>query len=684
MWCDMPNMFRVKYMSTAYQRWENYPQSPVETTDYPFQIIFSAIGSPSGVEIARLIAYKYTPMVFWRTDGIDTVYVWPHHWYETASDVPVSYQLEDGVWEEYSGEDDVDDVYLKVDGVDVRAFEACNFDIYSAMGEGEEYLSGQMIKERDTLPTHSDTTYQWWHGAPRTPDETDDYPYQALIRVVVTIDEVEEPATWMLVVSQSPLYLSPLFPGVSEVTSSTYESNKVYDASLFSSILYAWQLVPDLSTGYIAEAGTGYGPPEIEATVEMTMHQNLGDIFDDSSLSTVAYPGNIDVVLVREVIAQPLGGLFAVKQSLVDATASTVQSGYYFSAGIRKDGTIWSAGFNEYGQLGVGDYSDRTEFTQSGAIKEWVKLACGGWHMMAIQSDGTLYGTGSEVSIGAGYSYTRNTFTQIGTETDWETVSCGYYQTMAIKTDGTLWGAGYNSSGELGTGDNSIKYTFTKIGTATNWKAVECGTGHTMAIKTDGTLWGTGWNLEGQLGLGDNADRNTFTQIGEETDWEMVSCGTAHTMAIKTDGTLWGTGRNGTGHLGLDDEIDRNTFTQIGVSTDWKSVSCGGDHTMAIKTDGTLWGTGFNQEGQLGLGDRTKRLSFTQVGVATDWEYARSGHSDTMAKNVAGELFCMGRNHKGQLGLGDTARRISIVSTEISGPYMENSIIRIDLDWRAI
>ena len=100
----------------------------------------------------------------------------------------------------------------------------------------------------------------------------------------------------------------------------------------------------------------------------------------------------------------------------------------------------------------------------------------------------------------------------------WTTISAGGYHTLALKSDGTLWAWGNNSSGQLGLGDTTNRNTPTQVGSDTHWQSITAGDNHTLAIKQDGTLSAWGWNVLGQLGLGDTTDRNTPIQVGSHTN----------------------------------------------------------------------------------------------------------------------------------------------------------------------
>ena len=93
----------------------------------------------------------------------------------------------------------------------------------------------------------------------------------------------------------------------------------------------------------------------------------------------------------------------------------------------------YSFGRNNYGQLGLGDTTQRTSPTKVGT-DTWTAVAGGEGHSLAINSDGYLYsfGRNNYGQLGLGDTSSRTSPTKVGTDT-WTAVAAGYYHSLAMK-----------------------------------------------------------------------------------------------------------------------------------------------------------------------------------------------------------------------------------------------------------
>lgn len=320
--------------------------------------------------------------------------------------------------------------------------------------------------------------------------------------------------------------------------------------------------------------------------------------------------------------------------------------------GVRANGTLWSWGNNNCGQLGTNNITSRSSpGTVAGGGTTWSNVGTGTDFSAGVKTDGTLWTWGaSGFGVGGGGTINRSSpGTTSGGGTNWSAVQAGHCQMIGLKTDGTLWTWGYNQQGGLGIGYSGFGTQrispVTTAGGGTTWCAIGNGSRSNAGIKTDGTLWTWGENLCGQLGEGTTTSRNSpGTVAGGGTTWCFVStvsvCG-RHRLAIKTDGTLWSWGNNDGGQLGDGSAAGTHRSspgTVAGGGTTWCTASSGNYHSGAIKTDGTLWTWGKNDVGALAEGSPygfgfvgTRCSPGTTIRGGTCWWKVSAGYKNMMA-----------------------------------------------------
>jgi alpha-tubulin suppressor-like RCC1 family protein len=353
----------------------------------------------------------------------------------------------------------------------------------------------------------------------------------------------------------------------------------------------------------------------------------------------------------------------------------SVAAGFIVTVALKSDGSLWAWGMNDYGQLG-NDITDSPfplevykDFILS-ANKNYISIAGGNHHTLALKSDGTLWAWGGNNRGQLGYtavetcldrttgsSFSCSTFPKkVGTDNNWGSIAAGDAHTAALKSNGTLWAWGGNWDGQLGDGTTVDRPSPVKIGADDNWVSVKTGTFHTVALKSDGTLWAWGYNVYGQLGYNTTEICFGYTcstlpkQVGTNNKWVSIAAGGGFTIALRSNGTLWAWGRNDYGQLGDGTNVNKNAPHRIGTDNNWVSIAAGRYHTVALKSDGTLWGWGDNSRGQLGDGTNVSKLIPTQIDLSNKWVSITAGEYHTIALKSNGTLWAWGDNSYGQIG----------------------------------
>ena len=347
---------------------------------------------------------------------------------------------------------------------------------------------------------------------------------------------------------------------------------------------------------------------------------------------------------------------FIILLSITESHAQCWQSidaGGHHTVGVASNGTLWTWGYNEQGQLGDGTIISKNVPQLIGSQTDWQAISGGNAYTVALKTDGTLWAWGQNTygQLGDGSTINRNVPVQIGTATNWVAVQAGYHHTIAKKSDGTLWAWGRNDYGQLGLGNNLNKRLPTKIGLETQWLSFDVGINHSVALKNDGSLWTWGWNSSGQLGDGTTTSKNIPTHIGLAT-WQSVDAGDVHTIAINQDGSLWNCGENFYGTLGLGfSGAFVAILSQVGTDNDWAKGSGGAGYTKALKIDGSMWAWGTN--GGRTFGNTTIPTSSSPIQIGSEiWDFVSSGTSFSI--NIKEDLssYVCGQNDSGQLGDG--------------------------------
>ena len=169
-----------------------------------------------------------------------------------------------------------------------------------------------------------------------------------------------------------------------------------------------------------------------------------------------------------------------------------VAAGTNFSVGITNDGRLWTWGLNTNFQLGDTTSTNKSSpITTAGGGTNWKLASCGYSHTVAVKTDGSVWTWGKndfgQLAFGATNASRSSPDTVTGAGLNWIRIHAGGNSSGGIKSDGSLWTWGANLSGECGDGNTSNSKT-SPAQTAlpvTSWKVVASGLGTICAIKEE-------------------------------------------------------------------------------------------------------------------------------------------------------------------------------------------------------
>ncbi len=205
--------------------------------------------------------------------------------------------------------------------------------------------------------------------------------------------------------------------------------------------------------------------------------------------------------------------------ALLGKTVTAVAAGQKHSLALCSDGTLIACGDNVYGVLGIGNQTVGASplpvpVLSSGVLsnKTVTAIAVGQGHNLALCSDGTIaaWGQNFESQLGDNSAINRDAPVSVFTNgLLWgktvTSIAAGGYHSLALCSDGTLASWGKNNYGQLG--NSSIVglsspgvLSISEALSGKSVSAITAGEFHSFALCSDGTLAGWGWNGFGQLG----------------------------------------------------------------------------------------------------------------------------------------------------------------------------------------
>lgn len=461
-------------------------------------------------------------------------------------------------------------------------------------------------------------------------------------------------------------------------------------------------------------------PPALEARAPWQSSSRLvrvrGVATDESGAPTVSAtidgetsPATLEDDGTFELVVTLAPGANAIVVEAEDAAGNVTETtlavyfGHRISVGnsqaaFLRDGTLFTWGRNELGQLGNGtligsrwgeDPEDARPVRYEVDLEGVVSIVTRQTFMAALRDDGSVWTWGSNGDGQLGYA-TASDCGSAGTSacgrvpaavpgiTNAIAVQAGFTHTMVLRDDGTVWSFGDNGDGQLGhSAEMGSVSTPTQVPGLTHVVQLAAGASSSYALLDDGAILAFGANDQGQLGLGtaDSDAHATPTHVPGVSNAIAVAASNTTAYALLADGTVLAWGRNHAGQVGVASDAttvlaptpvlrlaaDGTTSTLEGV------VGVAGDGFVgaALHADGSVLAWGLGSLGQLGQGflpdgarDLANRRAASPVAVGDAdrplfviQEIEVGAGGPTLALSRDGHLFGWGWSFQGSLGL---------------------------------
>lgn len=333
-----------------------------------------------------------------------------------------------------------------------------------------------------------------------------------------------------------------------------------------------------------------------------------------------------------------------VVASLAGYPIKQVSCGGAHTAAVADDGTLFTFGLNEKGQLGHsrGDkfVAAPLEVTLPDPV---ASVAAGDQHTLALTSAGEVWswGAAGEGALGIGHpKELRQVEPRLvrGLEGCKVTaVAAGAMHSMALTASGEVLTWGRGDFGALGHdpvgGCLGSEYTPRRVRAlgGSRLRTILAGPFSSGAVDAAGATFTWGHGAYWQLGTGGTRHEPLPVKVSALRGVRGLSLGQLHSLAVDGDGRLmvWGTDEHGS--LGQSLEVLRERSVQqprrlaSTPSSGWVAVAAGWKHSLALDREGRLFSWGWSGAagamggvqdyggGQLGHGDDEDRWAPEQV-----------------------------------------------------------------------
>ncbi len=390
------------------------------------------------------------------------------------------------------------------------------------------------------------------------------------------------------------------------------------------------------------------------------------------------FPRKFPLIILSICLSIPLlacsGGLEKVKmedQPLAHSLPINTQPrilaiGGSCSIGIKDDGTVWSWGHDFHGCLGrkIERYDQGYIPAQVQGIKDAVSVVAYD-QVLVLKKDGTVWSWGENDYRELGYD-TEKRYSDIPRQipglNDVIDISVSSGTSYVVKKDGTVWGFGNSWEGMFGIDSTSEKQPLTKIEGLENIVRISAGSGNVVALDSTGHIWTWG-TLGTRLGRIVEVSEPRFPKpfpfpaapLQIKNKVVEVVGGSSGGLALLENGYVMSWGKNRSGTLGRN--LDQYAVSQTpevipNLSQVIKLAGNGSIATALTKTgDLVAWGQAVNSSEFASLVRHTANAPvLIKKGVAS--KLIVTGDQTMAYVDNSGQAWFWMYNRYGQFGNG--------------------------------
>jgi alpha-tubulin suppressor-like RCC1 family protein len=380
-----------------------------------------------------------------------------------------------------------------------------------------------------------------------------------------------------------------------------------------------------------------------------------------------------------------------LKEPSLNGSFIDIKTADFHSLVLKNDGTLYSFGENDFGQLGDGTTETRNKPVQVKGLANVIDFDTSNSHSAAVTSDGSVWvwGLNDYGQLNSGSRSEVLTPIKVNGLYNIAKIRVGNRYNLALDRNGIVWFFGYNSKGQIYDEPEDAIMKPMKIKELSDIEIVDIETGdfHSLALTAEGEIYAWGANDYGQLGNGTLINKYYPVIVPDLEDVRYISAKGNTSSCITESGSamLWGeSSYPDIRSVSIPEEID-------GIANPY-SIEANNNNIVEVSKEGNVYSLGSNEYGQLGNGTYNDRDYFSLMSGVSKVKKMSSSPYNIFSVGGDGFIYAVGRNEVGQLGINTsgspsvTVKKISEINDSLidrvysdrnSGEVEINTVVRL-------